>query len=111
MREGRWRYLGAAVAREEALKQEHEARQAAYRQAADAPDLIELMRIHGNIEYDVKPPSPGIGLGGPVARSRLCMSPGTDCYMQFTAPLPNWWRRFWTWALLGWVWSGVEERK
>lgn len=24
-------------------------------------------------------------------------------------PMPNWWRRFWYWALLGWWWEEVER--
>ncbi len=24
-------------------------------------------------------------------------------------PMPGWWRRFWTWALLGWEWEPVKD--
>lgn len=43
-------------------------------------------------------------------RSRLVMLSGTECYMEFTAPMPNAWRRFWCWFLLGFLWLRVEEK-
>jgi hypothetical protein len=27
------------------------------------------------------------------------------CRMELPAGRPNWWRRFWAWALLGWKWE------
>lgn len=27
----------------------------------------------------------------------------------YTKPIPNWWRRFWYWFLLGWYWKTYKQ--
>ena len=39
----------------------------------------------------------------PLPRSVLKLGPNIG--IQSTAPMPNWWRRFWLWALIGWTWE------
>lgn len=40
------------------------------------------------------------------ARSKLFVTP--DLVVGDKRPIPNRWRRFWYWALLGWRWESVE---
>jgi hypothetical protein len=53
---------------------------------------------------------PGVVTGsynlGPPALSRVYIAP--DIRFHSTAPRPNAWRRFWTWALLGWKWERLK---
>lgn len=44
------------------------------------------------------------GWVSPKHRSRILLHDG-DIQFNFTTPVPNWWRRFWYWALLGWRWQ------
>jgi hypothetical protein len=41
--------------------------------------------------------------------ARLSFMKGQDVWMEFSGPMPGWWRRFWTWALLGWTWTEREQ--
>jgi len=52
----------------------------------------------------------------PILQSRLIMrsqrrngSWENDMVFTLTGPVPNWWRRFWYWALLGWKWERIES--
>jgi hypothetical protein len=44
----------------------------------------------------------------PKHKSRLLML-GHDIMFNFTKPMPNPFRRFWYWALLGWRWEKISE--
>lgn len=43
----------------------------------------------------------------PTYRSKLTIS--GEFYIMFEEPVPNQWRRFWYWALLGWKWKEINE--
>ena len=47
-------------------------------------------------------------IGVPKNKSRLLIHQRDGLIVWFTHPMPNAWRRFWYWALLGWRWESVE---
>ena len=47
----------------------------------------------------------------PQYRSRVSFNNDTNFLIYFSTPRPNWFRRFWYWALLGWKWEAIEEGK
>ncbi len=43
----------------------------------------------------------------PRVQARLMMVRNGGIVFDFTAKRPNWFRRIWYWALLGWTWRKV----
>ncbi len=51
---------------------------------------------------------PATPVNAPVGvQSRVYFTPKVA--MRVETPLPNRWRRFWYWALLGWTWEEVKK--
>jgi hypothetical protein len=46
----------------------------------------------------------------PEYRSELVIIKG-QILVRTIHPMPNWWRRFWYWALLGWRWRKPTPRE
>lgn len=45
----------------------------------------------------------------PKFESTLFIHDDDGIICQFPKPKPNWWWRFWYWALLGWKWKDIDE--
>jgi hypothetical protein len=45
----------------------------------------------------------------PTYKSELIILDDDAIVIRYTRPTPNWWRRFWYWALLGWRWRKVNK--
>lgn len=59
------------------------------------PDAPEILSI---------PTPPYLQVTLPPVRSRLMMG-ATTIWIDSPQPMPNWFRRFWYWALLDWTWE------